>query len=64
VTRQQLTQQAVLEAARHFMAWQLVDERAARGGIFGGGIPTSEVVEALQGLRDALVAERAARAGR
>lgn len=64
-TRDDLLSVAVVEAARHFMAWQLRDERAGRAGIFASStIPTAEVVDALQTLRDSLAAERRARSGR
>ena len=60
MNRNELLRTAVVEAARHFVAWQLRDEHAGHKGIFGE-VPTCEVAEALQGLRDACAAERAAR---
>jgi hypothetical protein len=63
VTRQAMLKDAVVEAARQFLAWHLVNERARRGSLFDS-IPTSEVVDALQTLRDACAVERAARSGR
>ena len=64
MSRQEALKDAVVEAARQFLAWQLRDERLGRGGIFAGAIPASEVVDALQTLRDTAAAERRARGGR
>jgi len=59
-SRNDLLTTAVIEAARQFMAWQLRDEHAGHHGVFAE-VPTCEVAEALQELRDCLSAERKAR---
>lgn len=58
-TRDDLLSVAVVEAARHFMAWYLREERTLPSHL--RTIATTETVEALQGLRDALSAERRGR---
>ena len=58
--RDDLLTTAVVEAARNFMAWQLRDEHAGHRGVFAE-IPTYEVAEALQSLREALTLERRGR---
>jgi GMP synthase-like glutamine amidotransferase len=59
--RQELLRDAVVEAARHVMAWHLREERNLPE--YARTLATTETVEALQGLRDALSCERAARHG-
>ncbi len=61
MTRPELLNQAVVEAARAFMATHL----RAEAGRAGNGLPMEvEVADALQGLRDALSAQGRARVRR
>lgn len=57
--RQELLRDAVVEAARQVMAWHLREERTLPD--YMRTLTTTETVEALQVLRDALASERAAR---
>ena len=57
--RQELLRTAAIEAARQVMAWYLREERTLPD--YMRTLVTAETIEALQGLRDALAAERASR---